>query len=96
MIKDRNSLPRERPLASHPPALPDIALIRLPLVLEITALSKTTIYAMVTRGEFPAPVQCGKRSARWRLSEVSNWVQARQTGTVGVGAASRDRSRCKS
>ena len=40
------------------------------------ALSRPTIYGMVSAGTFPRPVSIG-RSSRWLESEVSAWIAAR-------------------
>ncbi|MCB1686880.1 MAG: AlpA family phage regulatory protein [Halioglobus sp.] len=46
-------------------------LIRLPQVQEIVPYSRSTIYALIARGEFPAPVKlAGGRASAWVLAEV--------------------------
>jgi prophage regulatory protein len=54
----------------------DSALLRLPTVMALVALSKTSIYGLVARGEFPPPIRRGKRCTRWRASSVIAWLQA--------------------
>ena len=39
-----------------------------------TRMGKTTIYQMVARGSFPAPVKIGCTS-RWLESEVDAWIE---------------------
>lgn len=51
-------------------------LIKLTLVLARTGLSKSTIYAMIARGEFPKAVPLGSM-ARWVEDEIDAWVNAR-------------------
>ena len=58
------------------PAVPE-TLDRLPLVLDRVGTSKTTIYAMVKTGDFPAPVKIGQRAVAWRRSEVDAWIASR-------------------
>ena len=53
-------------------------ILRLPAVLELTGLSRTTIWRMVKRGEFPQPVALGARARGWRASEVQEWMNSRQ------------------
>lgn len=36
-------------------------LLRLPKVIERTGLSRSSIYALITKGMFPAPVRIGER-----------------------------------
>ncbi len=50
-------------------------LIRLPEVLMLTGLSRSTLYRKVKEGRFPAPVSLGPRSVAWRESEVLTWIR---------------------
>lgn len=43
--------------------------LRLPDVLTRYGLSKSTIYDLISKGEFPAPVHIG-RSARWSIERL--------------------------
>jgi prophage regulatory protein len=65
--------PSSQPL--HAAQIAD-ALLRLPTVLAIVALSKTTVYSMVARGDFPQPIRRGNRCTRWRSADVVAWLQA--------------------
>ena len=69
--------------------------LRLPEVIKITGLSRSTIYAWVNSGRFPPPVHLG-RTVGWLESEVADWLRQRvaerpssanATGEVGEGAA---------
>ena len=51
--------------------------LRLPQVLEKVSLSRATIYKMISRGEFPRPVQIGQRSVGWLPEEVNAWLESR-------------------
>ena len=51
--------------------------IRRPEVETITGLSRSSIYAMIARGDFPAPVKIGMRAAAWPANEVASWIEAR-------------------
>ncbi len=42
-----------------------------------TGLSRSTIYAMVSRGKFPKPIKLTAYSVGWIESEVNEWVTAR-------------------
>jgi prophage regulatory protein len=48
-------------------------LITLAKVVELTSLSKSTLYALAARGEFPSPRKAGGAS-RWIESEVDAWI----------------------
>lgn len=59
------------------------SIIRLPVVLERTGLSRSTIYLMISRDEFPDSVSLGERAVGWIESEIDQWLEDRI-------AASRD------
>ena len=55
-------------------------ILRIPEVVEITGLSRTTIWRRVRSGDFPPPVRLGSpatRSVGWRESEIRKWVADR-------------------
>ena len=55
-------------------------IMRVPEVVQVTGLSKTTIWRRVKNGDFPAPVRLGSlatRSVGWRESEVKGWLGSR-------------------
>lgn len=53
--------------------------LRRPAVESATGLSRSTIYDMMTRGEFPRPVRIGRRAVAWPESEVVAWLADRPT-----------------
>ncbi|BBL58838.1 helix-turn-helix transcriptional regulator [Methylomonas koyamae] len=55
-----------------------IKLLRLPEVLETTALPKSTLYARIKAGTFPKPVKLSARSVAWREEDVQAWLAALQ------------------
>ena len=72
--------------------MPRIAIYRLPAVLEITGLSKATIYRLINRGDFPPRVQLSPRCVGWRVKDIDEWLEQRAAvsearGAVGVQAA---------
>ncbi len=58
-------------------ALGEAIFLRMPAVRRLTGLSRSTIYGMVARSEFPAQVKLGPRAAAWRRSDIKRWSQAR-------------------
>lgn len=57
-------------------------ILRIPEVVEITGLSRTTIWRRVKSGDFPAPVRLGSlgtRSVGWRESAIREWLESRPT-----------------
>lgn len=51
--------------------------LRRPAVEAATGLSRSTIYAMMDRGEFPRPVRIGRRAVAWSEAAILNWLAAR-------------------
>ena len=52
-------------------------LLRLPEVRALTALSRSSIYAYMAAGTFPAAVNIGARSIAWIESDIAEWIDAR-------------------
>lgn len=52
-------------------------IVRLPAVVQQTGLSRSSIYALIKAGSFPAPISLGTRAIGWLADEVDKWVQGR-------------------
>jgi prophage regulatory protein len=52
-------------------------LIKLGEVLSICAMSRSSMYDAIKKGQFPAPVKLSTRSCAWVKSEVLQWVESR-------------------
>ena len=48
--------------------------IRLNKVKEITSLSKSSIYRLISEGDFPKQIQIGKRAVVWVRSDINDWI----------------------
>ena len=55
--------------------------IRLPQVVEMTGLGKTTIYRWINHGAFPKQIQIGGKSVVWNERDVIDWMNAQITNT---------------
>lgn len=65
-------------LQTPPPLDPNgDKIIDIKEVLSMTALSRTTIWRLEQKGQFPARVSLCAGRVGWRLSEVSEWVRCR-------------------
>ena len=51
--------------------------LRRPAVEEITGLSRTTIYALMARGEFPKPIKLTGKAVAWPESKIAAWLVER-------------------
>jgi len=52
-------------------------LIKLPEVIEITTLSRASIYRLIADGEFPKQVKLSTRACAWVEQDVLNWLNNR-------------------
>lgn len=55
----------------------DNAILRLPAVQQRTGLSRSTIYARIALGDFPAPVSLGPRAVGWTNDSINQWIEGR-------------------
>ncbi len=62
--------------------MPRITIYRLPAVLEVTGLSKATIYRLLDRDEFPPRVQLSRRCVGWRVADIEAWLDERAARTA--------------
>jgi prophage regulatory protein len=53
----------------------DVRVIRIKEVLAICGKSRSSVYELIQRGAFPAPVKLGGRSSGWVKAEVLAWVE---------------------
>jgi prophage regulatory protein len=51
-------------------------LLRLPAVMKMTGLGRSTIYRMVAQQRFPCPVRITSRAVAWRRADVDQWSDA--------------------
>jgi prophage regulatory protein len=54
--------------------------LRLPQVMEITGLAKSTVWLWVKEGRFPAPIKLSARVTVWQLSDVKAWQHKKVQG----------------
>lgn len=52
-------------------------ILRLPEVMHLTGLGRSTIYRLLAAGQFPAPVQLSVRAVGWRRTDVDHWTAER-------------------
>ncbi|WP_263366704.1 helix-turn-helix transcriptional regulator [Edaphobacter bradus] len=48
---------------------------RLRTVIELTGLSRSSIYLQIARGTFPKQVSLGARAVGWRESDIQSWLE---------------------
>ena len=54
---------------------PEQRLMRRQEVEEMTGLATTTIYRKMREGTFPRPLKVSRAAVRWRVADVSAWME---------------------
>ena len=52
-------------------------ILRLPEIISITGLSRSSIYSFIKTSDFPQQVTLGKRSVGWLAEEIEAWISQR-------------------
>ena len=65
-------------------ALPLEGFVKLPGLMNVTQLSRSTIYAEVKKGTFPAPIKLSERSVAWPVESVRAWIAQRIEASRGT------------
>ena len=59
------------------PGLTRSRLMRLHEVVQLTGVSRSTIYRWMANGEFPKQISLGGKTVAWLESDVDDWIQLR-------------------
>ena len=51
--------------------------LRMPSVMRMTGLGRSTIYRLIADRKFPSPVRLGPRAVAWRRADLDQWSEAR-------------------
>jgi len=70
-----------RPIASGsiPPTPSRPMFLRMPAVIRLTGLGRSTIYRLMAESKFPRSVKLCGRSVGWRHVDVERWSEERPT-----------------
>lgn len=68
----------ERVRSPGEPAIDRSKFLRLPEVMALTGMSRSTLYERIRTDGFPRQIRLGERMSRWREEDVRTWM-ARQT-----------------
>ena len=55
--------------------------LRMPTVMRLTGLGRSTIYRLIADRKFPCPVRLGTRAVAWRRTDLDRWSEARPAVT---------------
>jgi prophage regulatory protein len=61
-------------------------ILRRPEVEQRTGLSRSAIYAEMSKGRFPPAVQLTAKAVGWREGDVDGWIASREVAAAGVAA----------
>ncbi|MFK5915589.1 MAG: AlpA family transcriptional regulator [Woeseiaceae bacterium] len=50
-------------------------ILRLPAVLDRTGLSRSTIYLMMSKYQFPSSISLGDRAVGWLEKDINEWIE---------------------
>ena len=56
--------------------------LRIREVQVLSGLSRSQIYSLVAKGEFPRQVKVSEKASAWLLSELEAWMQKRVAGRI--------------
>jgi prophage regulatory protein len=68
---------RVLPPEATPRSRDPIRLLRLPQVMDVVGLSRSTIYALQEEGHFPKSVKLATRAVGWVETEIQAWLAER-------------------
>lgn len=54
--------------------LPEVGFVRLPDILKVYPVSKSTWWAGVKNGSYPKPVKLGARVSAWRVEDIRTLI----------------------
>ncbi len=69
----------------HPVPVHD-KIIRIPATVDMTGVSRSTLYRMEKSGKFPKRIRISERASGWRLSDVQAWIKSRDSITEAAYA----------
>ncbi len=64
--------------------LPDTGFLRLPQVLRLYPVSRSTWWAGVRSGRYPQPIKLGERCTAWRAENIRELIE--RTGSAKAAA----------
>ena len=68
-------------LAARDGSDPASPFLRLPAVMKLTGLGRSTIYRLVADNRFPCPVRIASRAVAWRRTDLDRWSESRPVVT---------------
>lgn len=69
--------------------LPSEAILRLPEVMALVGLSRSSIYDLIARRRFPSQLKLTACAAGWRVGAVRQWLEDPEGWTAPEGTCNR-------
>ena len=63
----------------HNYILPETGFVRLPQVLKVFPVSKSTWWAGVKSGVYPQPVKLGLKMTAWRVEDIRELISSKKS-----------------
>lgn len=57
-------------------------MVGIDTAVDITDLSKTTIWDLINNGDFPKPRKVSTRGSRWLVREIEEWAESRPISDI--------------
>ncbi len=67
------------------PSQPGLSVLRRPQVETRTGLSRSSLYALIGCGRFPAPIRLTPNTVGWLEHEIERWIAQRIQATRQQG-----------
>ncbi len=58
-------------------------LLRLPAVIQMTGLARSTIYRLIAEGQFPCSRRISSRLVAWSTADIAQWIDTREPSRPG-------------
>lgn len=55
--------------------------LRLRDVIKMTGLSRSTLYKLIIKGQFPKQIHLTPRTSGWLSSEIEEWISEKAEGS---------------
>ena len=59
--------------------------LKLKVVTDLTGLSRSSIYLMMSKDEFPKRISIGARAVAWSSEDIDNWIESKISLSTNKG-----------
>ena len=60
-----------------------LSLLRIPAVLNLTGLTRPSLYRLIASGDFPAPIRPTERTVAFSSAAVNRWIKEKLAEATG-------------